>query len=226
MLIADATARAFAQAQRAELEAFQSFAPADPAAADSVPAAAPQGAYFMMQGDRGRVLYAPGGAFELRGGVLVDASGATVLGYPAPGAPLQPLQVNAIDRALGFGGDLRIDAAGTATYARATVDPRTGRRDVQRAVLGRLALARFAPGTKLQAIDGRRFAAPSGIAPHAGVAGDGNFAQLAPLPLSQNPNALDSALARMQEAYIAIDALRAAGVAQDGVEKTAMGLLK
>lgn len=226
MLISDAAMRAFGEAAVREREAIRAFTPADPVEAGSVPAAAPPDAYFVTRDGRGRLLFTRGGSFTMRDGTLTDASGETVMGYRSEKGPLQELRVDPIDRALGFGNAVHVVADGSVTYDRIAVDPRTGTRATQRVVIGKFALARFAPGTKLQAADGRHLSAPQGIVPHLGVAGDGNFALLtSPVP-EQNVNELDDALLRMQEAYLAIDAIRAAGLAQNGIQKTAMDLLK
>jgi flagellar basal body rod protein FlgG len=226
MLIADATMRALSDVAARERDTVRIFTPADPVDENSTPAVAPPDAYFVTRDERGRALFTRGGRFTIRDGALTDAGGEPVLGYAKEGAPLQPLHIGAIDRALGFGAGVRIEADGAVTYDRLAVDPRSRRRETQRVTIGRLALARFAPGTKLQAVDGRHLAAPAGVAPHFGMPGDGNFSHLAsPIP-ERNVNDLDDALQRMQEAYLAIDAIRVAGLAQNGVQKTAMDLLK
>ena len=104
-----------------------------------------------------------------------------MLGYTGDSRVLGPLKIDPVDVALGFASTAHIEADGALSYERSTVDPRTGRREVQRAIAGRLALALFfAPGTKLQTIDAQHSAAPLGIAPHIGHSGDGNFAALTP----------------------------------------------
>lgn len=226
MLIADATMRALGDVAARERQAIRVFTPADPVDESSVPAAAPPDAYFVTRDERGRAVFTRGGSFTVRDGTLIDASGEKVLGYASDGAPLQPLSVDPIDRALGFGKTVRIGADGSVTYERPAVDPRSLRRETHRVSIGKIALARFAPGTKLQPVDGRHLAVPSGIAPHLGTPGDGNFAQLISPLYEQHANDLDDVLQRMQEAYLAIDAIRVAGLAQDGVKKTAMDLLK
>src|SRR6185437_15635804 len=101
-----------------------------------------------------------------------------ILGYAGAGATLAPLIADPVDVALGFVKGVRIQQDGSVTYERSTIDPRTGRRETQRTCIGRLALARFAPGTKLQAVDAQHVAAPPGIVPHVGCAGDENFGAL------------------------------------------------
>jgi hypothetical protein len=107
-----------------------------------------------------------------------------------------------------------------------TVDPRTGARELQRIAVGRIALARFAAGTRLQPVDAAHAAAPAGILPHTGMPGDGNFPALSASAPAERTTELDLGLQRLQEAYLALDALRAADKAQGSVEKTAMDLLK
>jgi hypothetical protein len=149
-----------------------------------------------------------------------------MLGYANDGATLGALHADSVDVALGFAETARIEASGTVTYERATIDPRTGRRELQRAIMGRLALARFAPGTKLQAVDPQHVTAPLGIVPHIGSAGDGNFGAVTPFARESSGIDIDAGLQRLQEAYLALDAIRAAGKAQGSVEKTTMDLLK
>ena len=93
-------------------------------------------------------------------------------------------------------------------------------------MVGRVALARFAAATRLETIDHTRWLAPPGVPPHVGVPGDGNF-----LPLvlhAHRRSGIDplTGIDRLQESYMAFDALRAAHNAQGRVEKIAMDLLK
>lgn len=239
MLISNAAARALDDVAVRERDVLQAYAPgAAPARADvarpqtaqpvfdPLCVAPPAGAYFIVSGDRGRMLFTRDGGFALHGGILVDAQGRPILGYPHDGAPLSALQADPVDAALGYVKTARIEADGTVTYERNTIDPRTGRREVQRALVGRLALARFAPGTKLQAVDPQHAAAPPGIPPHVGHAGDGNFGAVTPYARESSGIDVDLGLQRLQEAYLALDAIRAAGKAQGSLQKTAMDLLK
>jgi flagellar basal body rod protein FlgG len=195
-------------------------------ALDPLSAAAPANAYFVARDDRGRMLFTRSGTFSLREGALVDAQGQEVLGFTEDGATLSPLRADAVDAALGLTSSMRIEANGSVTYDRTTIDPRTGTRQVEHATLGRLALARFAPGTKLQSADVQHAFAPAGIAPHIGIPGDGNFEALQPFAREKSGVNIDLGLQRLQDAYLALDAIRAAGNVQGSIEKTAMDLLK
>jgi flagellar basal body rod protein FlgG len=239
MLISNATARALDEIAARERDVLQSYAPgampergdvakkSDAAPSlDPLSAAPPADAFFVTRDDRGRILFTRDGSFSIRDGALVDEQGRPILGYARDGATLAPLAADRVDAALGFVGGARIEADGSVTYERSTVDPRTGRREVQRASMGRIALARFAPGTKLATVDSQHAAAPLGIVPHIGRPADGNFAGVEPFARESSGIDIDLGLQRLQEAYLALDAMRAAGSAQGGIEKTAMDLLK
>lgn len=239
MLISNATTRALDDIAVRERDVLQAYAPgAAPLRSDVVKpqtaqpvldplcVAPPSDAYFVTSDDRGRTLFTRDGDFKLQNGTLVDAQGQPMLGYSRDGSPLGPLRADAVDAALGYANTARIETDGTVTYERSTIDPRTGRRELQRAVMGRLALARFAPGTKFQAVDPQHVAAPIGIMPHIGHAGDGNFGAVTPFARESSGIDIDLGLQRLQEAYLALDAIRAAGKAQGSVEKTTMDLLK
>ena len=60
MLISDATARALENVASRERDVVQMLTPAD--------LAAPDGAYFLTGGERGKPLYSRDGTFSLRGG--------------------------------------------------------------------------------------------------------------------------------------------------------------
>jgi flagellar basal body rod protein FlgG len=239
MLISNATMRALDDVAVRERDVLQAYSPgampqrADVAKAQSAQAcrdplsvAPPADSYFITSDDRGRMLFTRDGRFSLQNGTRVDAQGRPMLGYANDGATLGPLHADSVDVALGFAETARIEANGTVTYERATIDPRTGRRELQRAIMGRLALARFAPGTKLQSVDPQHVTAPLGIVPHIGSAGDGNFGAVTPFARESSGIDIDAGLQRLQEAYLALDAIRAAGKAQGSVEKTTMDLLK
>jgi flagellar basal body rod protein FlgG len=193
---------------------------------DPLSAAPPVDAYFVVAGDRAQLLFTRDGSFAVKDGVLVDDAGRSVLGYAGGASALAPLRADPVDVALGFVAGARVETDGSVTYERATIDPRTGRREMQRASLGHIALARFAPGTKLQSVDTQHLTAPTGVTPHFGRASDGNFSAIAPFARSNSGVDLDLGLQRLQDAYLALDAIRAAGKAQGSIQKTAMDLLK
>lgn len=239
MLISNVTTRALDDIAGRERDVLQAYTPgaaaergdvAKPPSAqkslDPLSVAPPTGAYFLTNDDRGRMLFTRDGRFSLAGGTLVDEHGRAMLGYSQDGAALTPLAADPVDVALGFANSVQIDAGGNVTYERATIDPRSGRREVQRANMGRLALARFAPGTKMQAVDAQHVTPPPGVTPHLGTAADGNFGVVTPFSREGSGIDLDLGLQRLQEAYLALDAIRAAGTAQGSIEKTAMDLLK
>jgi hypothetical protein len=239
MLISNSTIHALNDIAARERDAMQVFAPGaapernDVArrpdasfALDALSAAPPPDAYFITRDERGRLLFTRDGSFAMSEGALVDAAGRPILGFAEAASTLTPLRADPVDTALGLVADARIDPDGSVTYDRATVDPRTGRRELHRATLGRIALARFAPGTKLQAVDAQHAAAPGAIAPHVGRPGDGNFSAIAPFERAGSGIDLDLGLQRLQEAYLALDAICAADKARASVEKTAMDLLK
>jgi len=228
VLISDSTARALENVAAREREVLRTLpagnsTPGDPYAAQ-IPCQAPQGAYFITRDDSGRRLFMRCSGFSLDGVQLTDANGHPVLGYTNPEGALQPLRVDPVDAALGLAQNARVGSDGTVTYDRSAIDPSTGDRTFQHQTIGRVALARFPAGTRLS--DDSYAAAPAGIAPHIGVPGDGGFAPLQPLSRTAVNGELDSGLARLQEAYLALDALRAAGAAQGNVQKTVMDLLK
>ncbi len=193
---------------------------------DPLAVAPPDGAHFLTAADRGDRAYTRDGSFAVRDGRLVAGDGRPVLGVPAGGGPLGELRVDAVDAALGRAGDAAIEPDGTFVYTRVAIDPRSGARGTQRVVVGRVALARFPAGTRLEADDSGAAAAPAGIAPHAGLPGDGDFAPLAPRQRERSGVDIDESLARLKEAYLAFDALQAAEAARSRLGKTAMDLLK
>lgn len=193
---------------------------------DALSSVPPPDALYVVRGGDGRPLYTADGSFTLRDGVLTDAHGNAVLGL-APGSSVAaPLRADTVDTALGVAQDAGIAADGTVSYERAIVDPANGNKTLQRVVLGRVVLARFTAGTRLTPIDAQHSAAPAGSPPHVGLPGDGNFAALRTHARAGSGIDVDRSLQRLQEAYLAFDAVRAAGHAQGDLQKTAMDLLK
>jgi len=229
VLISDSTARALENVAARERELLRTL-PAenstlgDPYAAQ-IPCEPPQGTYFITRDEAGRRLFMRPNGLYLNGANLTDGSGRGILGYTSPDGALQPLRVDPVDASLGLAQNARAGSDGTITYDRSAVDPATGARSFQHVTIGRVAVARFPAGTLLDG-DDNYAAAPAGIAPHIGVPGDGSFAPLQPLLQADRNGDLDSGLARLQEAYLVLDALRAAGAAQGNVQKTVMDLLK
>jgi hypothetical protein len=229
MLISDSTARALENVAARERDVLRTL-PVEEAAGDPfaphVPCEAPPDAYFMTRDESGRNLFMRCNALYVRGANLIDGNGRALLGYTVSGGALQPLRVDAVDASLGLTQNVSVDSDGTVSYDRSAIDPSTGVRSLQHLTIGRLALARFPAGTRLQSVDDLYSAAPAGTAPHVGVPGEGGFPPLESPLQSAGDGSLDSGLARLQEAYLALDALRAAGAAQGSVQKTVMDLLK
>ena len=228
MLISDSTARALENVAARERELLRTLPAENPTLGDpfaaQIPCEAPPGDYFITRDEGGRRMFMRSRLY-LNGAHLTDGNGRPILGYTSPEGALQPLRVDPVDASLGLAQNVRAGSDGTVTYDRSTIDPATGDRTFQHLTIGRLALARFPAGTRLGGDDSYA-AAPAGIAPHIGVPGAGGFAPLQSLSQTARNGDLDSGLARLQEAYLALDALRAAGAAQGNVQKTVMDLLK
>jgi flagellar basal body rod protein FlgG len=199
-------------------------APSSEFTLDPLSVAPPDGAYFITSDSRGRPAYTRDGSFALRDGRLVDAAGAPVCGLR--GGTLVELRADPVDVALGRVNDPRIEPDGSFVYQRSTLDPRSGTRESQRVLVGRLALARFPAASRLESSDGDRLSAPPGVPAQTGLAGDGNFARLAPMQRERSRVNLDESLVRLDDAYITFDALQAAEAAKGHLGKTAMDLLK
>jgi len=229
MLISDSTARALENVGARERELLRTL-PAqdtdgDPYAAQ-IPCEAPPGDYFMTRDDAGRRLFMRCSSIYVNGAALTDGNGRPLLGFSGPGAALMPLHLDPVDASLGLAQNVRVGADGVVTYDRAAVEPSTGGRTFQRLTIGRLALARFPAGTRLNPVDDSYGSPPPGVAPHVGVPCQDGFSPLTTPAHSPRNGDLDSGLMRLQEAYLALDALRAAGAAQGSVQKTVMDLLK
>jgi flagellar basal body rod protein FlgG len=201
-------------------------APASRAALDPLSVAPPADAYFLTTDERGRTAYTRDGGFALRDGTLVGANGRAIFGFTTPNGTATQLHVDAVDETLGRVQNLRIEPDGTLAYDRTIIDPRSGTRERERVPVGQLALARFPAATKLAAVDANHVVAPPGTLPHVGRAGDGNFAHVAPMQREESRIDFDRSLDRLEEAYVAFDALQAVHKAQGSTSKTAMDLLK
>lgn len=195
-MISDVTARALENIDLREQQAAASFTPP----------------YLVTSQTNGTMSYTADRRFAVRDGTLIDASGNAVLGYASSDSPLAPLRIDPVDAALGYAAQARVFADGTFGYDRAVIDPQTGARSTDRTVVGRIALARFPSGVTLRSAGMQHVTPPSGVAPHIAPAGDTGFQ--------------DRSLDRLQDAYLAFDALRAAGHAEGSLDKTVMDLLK
>jgi flagellar basal body rod protein FlgG len=200
-----------------------SHAPAP--ALDPLSVAIPDDTYAIVAGDRGDA-YIRDGSFSIRAGRLVDAAGRSVLGTTVNGGPLVELSIDPVDAALGRAISARIEADGSVAYERWGVDPRSGVREAQHVVAGRIALARFPAGSRLEPQRDGTLVAGRGIVPHVGTPADDGFAALQTLRRTGSGIDIDASLARLKDAYDAFDALQAAHAAKGSLSKTAMDLLK
>lgn len=192
---------------------------------DPLAVVAPDGAYFVVKGE-GERAYTRDGSFALVGGRLVDAGGRAIYGVRAGSGGLDELCVDPIDEALGRVRDAGIEPDGSFVYRREAIDPRNGARELQRVVVGRVALARFPAGTRLESGNGSLVVVPTGVAGQTGLAEDGTFGPLTPMRRERSRVDIDESLVRLKDAYLAFDALQAAEVAKAHLGKTAMDLLK
>ena len=195
---------------------------------DPLSVAAPPGSWFVTLDERGTRTYTRAGSFHIGAdGTLQGVDGARVLGTPPGGGALAPLRLPEPDRTLGRCDDVHLEDDGTLAYTRTSIDPRTRERSVERAVVGRIALARFPAGSNPQRLDATHFGAIAGVVPHIGTAGDGDgFAALATHARDLGNVDIDTGLARLSEAYVAFSALQAANKAQGAGSKVVMDLLK
>jgi flagellar basal body rod protein FlgG len=200
--------------------------PASEPTLDPLSVAAPSDAYFVTLDSAGQISYTRNGSFHITDGKLVGADGRPILGFRSGKGELGELAVDPIDAALDRAIDVRVEADGTLRYNRVTIDPRSGSRETERLIAGRIALARFPGATTLQSVNGQSFCAPAGVAPQVGVASEGGFAPLQPMRRQRSGVDLDESLARLKAAYVTFDALAAAETAKGRFGKTALDLIK
>lgn len=200
--------------------------PASEPTLDPLSVSAPNDAYFVTLDSAGAMSYTRNGSFHMTDGKLVGADGRPILGFRSAEGELGELAIDPVDDALDRASGARLEADGTLQYNRVTIDPRSGGRETECVVVGRVALARFPAATTLQSVNGQSFSAPSGVAPHLGVASEGGFAPLQPMHRQHSGIDLDESLARLKAAYVAFDALAAAETAKGRFGKTALDLIK
>lgn len=194
---------------------------------DPLSVAAPPGTWFVTQDDRGVRGYTRAGTFQIgTDGTLQTVDGARVLGTSSGSTALAPLRLPEPDRTLGRTDDAHVEDDGVLAYTRASIDPRTRERSVERATVGRIALARFPAGSSPQRLDATHFGAVAGIVPHVGAPADGGFPPLATRTRDIGNVDIDTGLQRLSEAYVAFSALQAANKAQGAGSKVVMDLLK
>ncbi|HEY1867182.1 MAG TPA: hypothetical protein VGG70_02735 [Candidatus Cybelea sp.] len=192
---------------------------------DPLAVVAPEGCYFVTS-DQGRRIYTRDGALAIRGGRLLNAEGRPMFGLQTGSNALVELRVDPIDDALGRVRDPVIERDGTFAYRREYLDPRSGTRELQRVVVGRVVLARFPAGTRLTTEDGSLCTPPENVSPQIGTPEENNFPSLERMRRERGRIDVDQSLVRLKEAYLAFDALQAAEAAKGHLGKTAMDLLK
>jgi hypothetical protein len=234
--IADAVARVEARAQEVQHLFEGGFEPDDARSVrratttlpslDPLSVAAPDGAYFVALDERGRSIFTRDGVFSFADGTLRGRDGSPVLGFRDDAGKPAPLRADPLDVALGRVAGARLERDGSLTYERSLVDPRSGERRVERVVVGRVALGRFSAGTQPLRRDPTHVVAPSGVQPMLGRAGDNAFGSLT--TFARDLGRLDplAGLDRLEEAYLSFEAIRAAGAAHGGLERTALDLVK
>lgn len=193
---------------------------------DPMSVSAPEGAYLITSDGRGGFTYTRDGLLSIRNGSVVNSEGNVICGLSlSEKSPLQ-LEVDPVDEALGRIGQPSIESDGSVVYRREVIEPRSGSPEVQRVVIGRIALARFPAGTKLEKTADNELRAPANVAPQLGLPGDGTFALLAPRQRERSRIDIDQGLVRLKDAYLAFEALAAAEAAKSHLGKTAMDLVK
>jgi hypothetical protein len=194
------------------------------AALDPLSVVAPDGAYFARSDSTGTT-YSRDGRFVFDDGTLRGHDGAPILGYTENGT-LGPLRADPVDVALGRHRNARLDRDGTLSYERSSLDPRSGERRFERVVIGRVALARFPAGTQPLRRDALHVLAPRGVKASLGRPGEAGFGGLT--LFARDLGRLDpvAGLMRLQEAYLSLEALRAAGQVRAGLDREAMNLVK
>jgi flagellar basal body rod protein FlgG len=192
---------------------------------DPLAVSAPDHAYFLTTDARGKKAYTRDGSLSVRDGTLVDAGGRPICGVRGAGGVPAELRVDPVDESLGRVRDARVERDGSFVFRRETIDPRSGARESQRVVVGRIVLARFPTGTRL-AGDGDEMQAPAGVTPDIGLPGDERFGLLATMQRERSRIDIDESLTRLKDVYLTFDALQAAEAARAHLGKTATDLIK
>lgn len=183
---------------------------------------------FFVAGDADRPRYTRDSALRVRDGVLTSGDGTPVLGFPTgdrSGVP-RPLRLEGNDALLGRAQDLRVESDGVFSYARTVIDPNTLQSQVERVVVGRVALARFPAATQLERFDPTHVRPAAHVVPLVGTPNDGNFGPLAPQQRAIGRMDPDAAISRLQDAYLALRALGALQRAENGMVRGALDLVK
>lgn len=194
--------------------------------ADPLGVATPDDAYLVV-GENDGPAYTRDGGLHVENGELRSIDGKPVLGFGlADHTRLVPMRVDPYDAALGRARGTRVDADGSVSYERETVEPRSGSRRTERVTIGRLALARFPAATPLVRIDGDRVRPGSGAAASYGVPGDGAFGALTTHRRDLGRVDMMVGLEKLKEAYDQYEAIRSAHHGKSSAEKTTMDLVK
>lgn len=217
--------RAFTGGALPQRDDVATAAPATYFTLDPLSVSAPEGTYFITRNARGELGYTRDGTFALRDGRLVDEGGNAVQGVMSDGA-LADMSIDPVDGALARAGDERIESDGTLSYGRGVVDPRNAARQMRRVTAGRLALARFPAGTRMQSSDGLTYRPSSGVAAEVGAPATNGIGPVSPMHRDRSRIDVDRSLLRLKEAYMAFDALHAAESAKSNLGKVAMDLVK
>jgi flagellar basal body rod protein FlgG len=192
---------------------------------DPLSVVGPDGSYFVTE-NAGGVSYSRDGSFTFDDGTLRARDGAPVLGYGDGKGPPMQLRADPLDVALRRIGNPRIDRDGTLSYERSSLDPRTAERRFERVRVGRVALARFPAGTQPVRRDALHVVAPRGVAASLARPGESDFGFVTPFARDLGRVDMVAGLERLQEAYLSYEALRSAGQARVGLERSAMDLVK
>jgi flagellar basal body rod protein FlgG len=196
-------------------------------ARDALSIALPPDSY-LLAGDPNKPTFTRDGSLAVRDGLLVDGSGAPVLGFvqdDRSGVPRE-LRIEKNDALLERAQDVRVEPDGVFGYARTIVDPKTLQARVERVIVGRIALARFPAGTQLQRVDGTHARPPASVVPFVGTPNDGHFSAIFPQRRAIGRIDPDSAIARLQDAYLALRALGALERTKNGLIRGALDLVK
>ena len=218
--------RAFTPGATPQHDDVASSASASDFTLDPLAVSAPEGTYFVTRDERGNLAYTRDGSFAMRAGALVDRQGRIVCGVRMAGDGPQALQADAVDAALGRVAEPHIERDGTFVYRREALDPRSGSRESQRVIVGRIVLARFPAGTRLRSSDTGESLAPPAIEPQLGIPGDSNFAPVIPMRRDRSRVDIDQSLIKLKDAHLAFDALQAAAAANTHLGKTVMDIVK
>lgn len=193
---------------------------------DPLAVVAPEGTYFLTGDAKGALAFGRDGRFSVTDGWLCGPDGRRVLGFPHGAGALAPLRIDPRDAALGGIGEPRIEPDGSFVYGRMAVDPRSGERRVERATVGRIALARFPAGTQPARTGSAHVSPPPGVAPRVGCPAADGFPALVTQARDLGRVDLMAGLARLDEAYLSYGALRAAFRGRAEVEKATLELVK